>query len=191
MKVMLKLVSILICFGTANCFAIQTPTNALQVQYQKRLELQQKDNSSFTLNLSSVSQIPETTYRYLEEVFSSFSGKLTFNTSIIDSTFDENSYFQLISVPLVSPNNEGLQMELFGNLSDPSKQYLSNLSTDHALYDYIANTEQIDFQDSSLSLGAGISFNASETSKIKIVISNHKMPGYGDSQALLGFETRF
>ena len=82
-------------------------------------------------------------------------------------------------------------MELFGNFSDLSKQYLSNLSADHALHDYITNTEQLDIHDSSLSLGAGISFNTSQSSKIKFIISNREMPGYGDSKALIGFEKRF
>lgn len=187
----LKLSTFIIFFITASCFAAQAPSNALQIQYQKTVELERQNNQSSTFELHSVSQIPEVTYRYLENIFASFYNKLSFNTAIADSTFDDNLHSELISVPLIATNKQGLQMEVFGNFSDLSKQYLSNLSADHPLHAYIANSEQIDFYNSNLSLGAGISFNTSQASKIKFIISNNEMPGYGNSKALLGFETQF
>ena len=132
---MLKLITFIIFFITANCFAVQTPSNALQVQYQKRVELENNDSHDFKFDLRSVSQIPEATYRYLDDIFASFYNKLTFNTPITDSTFNDNSHYELISVPLIATNEQGLQMEVFGNFSNLSTQYLSNLSADHALYD--------------------------------------------------------
>ena len=186
---MLKLSTFIVFFITANCFAVQSPSNELQDQ--KRVELEYKDDQSFTSELRSVALIPEVTYRYLEDVFSSFYNKLTFNTSITDSTFEDSLNSELIAVPLIATNEQGLQMELFGNFTDPSRQYLSNISADNALHDYIANSEQFDIYESDVSLGAGVSFNTGQSSKIKFIISNNKMPGYGNSTALLGFETRF
>lgn len=188
---MLKLIPFIIIFIAGNCFAVQTPSNALQVQYQKTVELENNNSRDFNFELRSVSQIPKTTFRYLDNIFSSFYKKLTFNTSIIESTFDDTSLCELFSVPLIAPNEQGLQMEVFANFSDLSKQYLSNLSADHALHDYIAHSEQVDFQNSNVSLGAGFSLNTSQFSKIKFIISNNEMPGYGNSKILLGFERSF
>lgn len=179
---MLKLTAFIVFFITANCFAAQSPSNVFQ---------EQKDDQSFTSDLRSVAQIPEATYRRLEGIFSSFYKKLSFNTSITDSTFEDNLNSELIALPLIATNEQGLQMELFGNFTDPSRQYLSNVSADNALHDYIAHSEQIDIYESDLSLGAGISFNTGQSSKIKFIISNNEMPGYGNSTALLGIETRF
>lgn len=182
MKNMLKLSTFIVFFITANCFAAQSPFNAFQAQ---------KERQSFASDLRSVAQIPEVTYHRLEGIFSSFYNKLTFNTSITDSTFEDNLNSELIAIPLIATNKQGLQMELFGNFTDPSRQYLSNMSANNALYDYIAHSERIDIYESDLSVGAGVSFNTGQTSKIKFIISNNEMPGYGNSTALLGIETRF
>lgn len=186
---MIKLLAFMLFFISMKCFALQTPSNTLQIQYQKSIKLENtnKNNSKF----SSVSQIPEMTYRYLDGVFSSFYKNLTFNTPMIDSTFKDNLQDKLFSIPLISANKKGIQLEMFGKFSDLSKQYLSNLSDDHALYNYIHHSEQINVEESQLLLGAGISFNTSPSSIIKIIISNHEMPGYGNSKALLGFEKKF
>ena len=189
MRIMLKLSTFIVFFSTVNCFAVQSPSNELQDQ--KRVGLEYKDEQSLASELRSVTQIPEATYRHLEDVFSSFYKKLTFNTSITDSTFEDNLNSELIAVPLIATNEQGLQMELFGNFTDPSRQYLSNISADNALHDYIAHSELSDIYESDLSLGAGISINTGQSSKIKFIISNHEMPGYGNSTALLGIETRF
>ena len=191
METILKLLTFIIFFFTAHCFAAQAPANALQIQSQKKVESEFQDEPSFLSDLHLVSQLPETTYRYLENIFASFYKKLSFSTVIVDSTFEDNLNSELISVPLIATNKQGVHIELFGNFSDPARQYLSNLSADHALHDYIANSEQIDFSNSTLSLGAGISFNTGQSSKIKIIISNNEMPGYGNSTTLVGFETRF
>ncbi|MCW8996650.1 MAG: hypothetical protein OQK77_12620 [Psychromonas sp.] len=192
MKILLKLnFFIIFFFLTVNCYAVQTSPDLLQIKYQKNSEIEPQNNRDARSEFHSVYQIPEVTYRYLENVFASFYNTLSFNTSITDSTLNETLDSQLISVPLIATNKQGLQMEVFGNFSDLSTQYLSNLSSDHALHDYIANSEQFDIYDSNLSLGAGISFSTGQSSKIKLIISNEKIPGYGNSNALFGFETRF
>lgn len=192
MNIKVKLGTFLVFFITTSCFAAPSlSSRTMLVQDQKRAQLQSNKKQAYNAGLTSAAQIPEVTYRYLENVFSSFYKKLSFNTAIADSTFKNNLNSELISVPLIATNKQGLQMELFGNFSDPARQYLSNLSADNALHDYIANSEQIDFYHSDLSLGAGISFNTGQSSKIKVIISNSEMPGYGHSKALLGFETRF
>ncbi len=192
MNIKLKSGAFLVFFITTNCFAVPSlSSNPIPVQDSKRAQLQNKKQQAYNPGLTSAGRIPEVTYRYLENVFSSFYKKLTFNTAITDSTFKDSLNSELISVPLIATNKQGLQMELFGNFSNPDRQYLTNLSADHALHDYIANSEQIDFYNSDLSIGAGISFNAGQSSKIKVIISNNEMPGYGHSKALLGFETRF
>ncbi len=189
---MRKLGAFLVFFIATDCFAVPSlSSSTITAQDKKRAQLQSQKQQAYNARLTSAGQIPEVTYRYLENVFSSFYKKLTFNTAIADSTFKNNLNSELISVPLIATNKQGLQMELFGNFSDPTRQYLTNLSADHALHDYIANSEQIDFYNSDLSLGAGISFNTGQSSKIKVIISNNEMPGYGSSKALLGFETRF
>jgi hypothetical protein len=164
----------------------EIPSNSLQVEYIK--SHQQKWD---ILNLNAIYQIPSTTYQYLDDVFTSFYNTITFKTTIADSTFKNNAHYELVSIPLIAENTEGVHIELFGNFSDPSTQILSNFSTDQALYQYYSNTELLDIYDRSLSVGAGISFNASKETTIKVIISNKNMPGYGSSNALLGFETSF
>lgn len=164
----------------------EVPSNSLQVEYKKVNE-----QSSDLLSLNTVYQIPSTTYKYLDEVFTSFYNTITFKTSITDSTFKNNAHYELVAIPLIAENQQGVNIELFGNFSDSSTQRFSNFSADQALYHYYSNTELLDIYESSLSIGAGISFKASEATKIKVIISNSNMPGYGSSNALLGFETSF
>ena len=188
---MLKKLSFLLFFSSSFCLAEQVPSNTLQAQYQKSIKQQSEKTNTFSIDMDMVYQLPEKTYQYLDGIFSSFYRKLTFKTSITDSTFDKNAHYELFSVPLIADNPQGLQLELFGNFSNPSTQYLSNLSADHAQYDYLANFEQVDLYKQRLALGAGISFKTSQSSKIKIIISDGNMPGYGGSNALFGFEKKF
>ncbi|MFT6905869.1 MAG: hypothetical protein ACJAS1_002532 [Oleiphilaceae bacterium] len=186
---MLKVAAFLLYFITACCTASQFPSNALQVEYKRSVE--QRDINRFSLDFDSVYQIPAATYQYLDAIFTSFYHKLTLTAPITDSTFTDNLHYELFSVPLIAPSEQGMQLEMYANFSDPSTQYLSNLSRDHALYDYIGSLERFDLYNSKLSIGVGMSFNSGQSSKIKFIISNGKMPGYGGSTALLGFETRF
>ncbi|WP_028862593.1 hypothetical protein [Psychromonas aquimarina] len=187
---MLRSIIILAAFASCSCFAVNVPSNLLQVQYQKSVK-QQAEPDEF--NFSSVSQIPEATYNYLNGIFTSFSQVFSLNTPITNSTFEDNSYYELISVPLIAPNNDNIQLEFFSNFSNPSTAYLSNLSSDHAMSDYMSNTQHNSFYGSEVDVGfgAGLSFNTSPSSKIKIIISNEEIPGYGDSKALIGFESKF
>jgi hypothetical protein len=182
----IKPIIILASFLSTVCFAEKTPTNSLQVQYQESIK---PNSTAFYLN--PVVQIPETTYLFLNSVFSSFYKKLSFNTSIANSIFKKNAYYQVIAIPIIPTNTEGVQLEFFGNFSTPASQYLSNFSADHLLYNYRSNSETFDLYRSDLALGAGISFKTDSNSKIKIVISNNEIPGYGTSKALVGFETKF
>ncbi|MFT6924890.1 MAG: hypothetical protein ACJAZP_000460 [Psychromonas sp.] len=186
---MIKPIIILASFLSTGCFADMVPTNALQMQYQQNFKQTKQNPSEFYLN--PVFQIPEATYKYLDSVFSSFYQRLSFNTSIANSTFKKNAYSQLVAIPIIPTNEDGFQLEFFGNFSNPSSQYLSNLSADHLLYNYRNNSEVFDIYNSDLALGAGISFNTGSDSKIKIVFSNNEIPGYGTSKALVGFESRF
>jgi hypothetical protein len=185
----IKAIMILASLLSTYCFAEKIPSNSLQVQYQKSIK-QIKQKSTLLL-LAPVYQIPEQTYQYLDAAFSSFYQKLSFNTSIANSTFKKNTYYHLIAIPIIPTNKDGFQLEIFGNFSDPFSQYLSNFSEDHLLYDYQSNTGEFDIYHSNLALGAGISFNTSSSSRIKIVISNNDIPGYGMSKTLIGFETKF
>jgi len=166
--------------------AEEVPSNSLQVEYQN-----QELASTEQFTMDDLYHIPVATYQYLDDIFTSFYNKVTFKTTITDNTFENSAHYELISIPLIAENKQGFQVELFGNFSNASTQQFSNLSSDQALHSYYSNTEQLDFDDSSLSLGAGFSFNTSEKSKIKVIISNNEMPGYGSSNALLGFQTKF
>lgn len=183
---MIKSIIILASFLSTVCFAENMQTNSLQVPYQQSIKL---NSTAFYLN--PVFQIPEATYLYLDAVFTSFYQQLSFDTSIANSTFKKNAYSQVVAIPIIPTNAEGFQMELFGNFSNPDSQYLSNFSADHLLYNYRSSSENFDLYNSVLALGAGISFNTSSNSKIKIVISNNDIPGYGTSKTLVGFESQF
>jgi len=165
------------------------PSNGLQVEYQKNS--QQEIQTTASLNIDTIYHIPVATYHYLDNVFTSFYNKVIFNTDIKNSTFQDSTHYELVSIPFIAENEEGLQIELFGNFFDPSMQRLSNISADQALYNYYSSTEQWDLYDCSFSIGAGVSFNTGEQSKIKVLISSSEMPGYGTSNALLGFESKF
>ncbi|PKG39327.1 hypothetical protein [Psychromonas sp. Urea-02u-13] len=171
------------------CFAAEVPSNSLQVEYKKKGQQQITDIS--LLSLDAVYQIPAKTYSYLDDVFTSFYHTITFNTAIADSTFETSSHYELVSIPLIAENSQGLKIELFGNFSDPSTRLLSNLSEDQALSGHYSNTQFLNVYSSEFSLGAGISFSTGDNSKIKVIISDSDMPGYGNSNALLGFETSF
>jgi hypothetical protein len=176
-------------FSSSFCFATETLSNSLQVEFKQYSE--QDEDETNILSLDSVYQIPVKTYDYFDEVLTSFYNNITFNTAVTKSTFKNSSHYELIAIPLISENNQGVQIELFGNFSNPTSNRLSNCSEDQALSNYYSNTEQFDIKQSDLSVGAGISFNTSKDIKIKVIISNNDMPGYGNSNALFGFETSF
>jgi hypothetical protein len=182
----IKPIIILASLLSTYCFAEKNPMNLLQVQYQESIK---KNSTEFYLN--PVFQIPEATYLYLDSVFTSFYQKMTFNASIAKSTFKKNAYYQVIAIPIIPTNTGRFQLEFFGHLSNPASQHLSDFSADHLLYNYRSNSQALDLYRSDLALGAGISFNTGSNSKIKIVISNNEIPGYGTSKALVGFESQF
>lgn len=174
------------------CNAEEATSNSLQVEFQKpALTPQQTPAPPKQLSIGKIYHIPIVTYRYLDKVFNNFYDKAPYKTSIANSTFKSSDHYELVSIPLIAQNKEGVQIELFGHFADPSTQSLSNISIDQALYNYYSSTEQLDLFNSSLSIGAGISFNTSEYGKLKFIISNIEIPGYGTSNALVGFETRF
>jgi hypothetical protein len=166
----------------------EVPSNSLQVEYQKQ---GQKITETSLISLDTVYQIPSKTYQYLDEIFTSFYHQITFNTTIADSTFKSSAHYELISIPIVAENKHGLKIEFFGNFSEPTSRGLSNLSNDQALSNHYSNTQFLNIYDSELSIGAGISFKSGQNSKIKVIITNNEIPGYGNSNALLGFETKF
>lgn len=185
----IKIVTIIALFPITFCVAEQQPSNRLEVESKKNSD--QETISPQVLNLNTTYNIPIATYQYLNTVFTSFYNKVTYNTDITDSTFKNSALYELVSIPLISKNKHGFNVELFGNFSDPSTLLLTNVSMDQALYNYYARTELLDIYNSTLSLGAGISLNTGKNSKIKVLISSNNMPGYGSSNALLGFEARF
>jgi len=166
------------------CLANDAPSNVLAVEYQESADTTQ-------FNIDELYHIPVATYQYLDEVFTSFYNKITFKTTIADNTFINSAHYDLIAIPLIAENKRGFQVELFGNFTDPETQQLSNVSTDQALYSYYSNTQRLDINNSTFSLGAGFSFNTSSDGQIKVIISNNEVPGYGSSNALIGFQTRF
>jgi len=166
--------------------AEEVPSNSLQVEYQN-----QELASTAQFTMDDLYHIPVATYQYLDDIFTSFYNKVTFKTTIADNTFKNSAHYELVSIPLIAENKQGIQIELFGNFSDPLTQQLSNVSTDQALHSYYSNTALLNINESSFSMGAGVSFNTSDESKIKLIISNNEMPGYGSSNALLGFQTKF
>jgi len=186
---MIKPIIILASFLSTCCFAEQITINPLQLQYQKNIKVQKPNPTAFYLK--PVLKIPEATYQYLDSAFTTFYQKLSFNSSIAKSTYKKNAYYQVIAIPIIPANVGGFQLEFIGHFSDPDSHYLSNLSADHLLYNYRTNSEAFDLYKSVLAIGAGIGFNTSSSSKIKIVISNNDIPGYGTSRALVGFESQF
>lgn len=167
----------------------EIPRNGLQVEYKKNIE--QETPNSERLSFKTIYQIPSNTYHYLDELFSSFYNTITFNNKITDNIFKTSAHYELVSIPLISENQKGLQFEVFGNFSNPETQHFSNISADQALSTYYSNTEGLNIYNSQLSVGAGISFYTVGGDKIRIIVSNNKIPGYGSSTALLAFETKF
>lgn len=184
-KTTVTLCALMTLFYSNHGAAVESPSNSLQVEYQN------SEASHTGINMDTLYHIPTATYHYLDTVFTSFYNKLTFKTNIANSTFENSAHHELLAIPLIAENKQGLQLELFGHFSDPSTQNLSNISQDQALYHYFSSTEYFDFYESNFSIGAGISFNTGKNSKVKVLISNKQMPGYGTSNALLGFETSF
>lgn len=188
MKHAIKIIFSAMLFSSTSCFAVQPSTDVFKSDYQQSFKVSPLDSG---FQLDAITKIPKATYNYLENIFSSFYTNMTFNTEIANSTFKDGLQSDVFSLPLIANNSRGIRLELFGNFSDLSKQYLSNLSTDHALYESMVNTQQTDILNDDLSLGAGVSFNTGKSSKIKIIMSNNDMPGYGSSRTLVGFETSF
>ncbi len=191
---MLKKLCLFSAIITAPCVADQKPKMFLDKSHSKITKTssgKQWFSNVPTISLNGVYQIPENTYHFLSGVFSDFYQTVSLNTSVTDSTFDDNAHYQLIAVPLLTTNNNRFQFELFANFSDDNTQHLSNVSTDNFLYNYIASTESVDFDSSNFAVGAGFSVPTSSTSKIKVIFSNKEMPGYGDSTTLLSFESKF
>lgn len=169
------------------CYAQETTKNQLQLDYQESLN---KVNFSQT-PFSSVYYISEATYHYLDSAFNNFYQRLSFDTSIKNSTFKKSNQYEIISIPFIANNSQFIQFEVFGKLSDPKNDNIRDMTRDNVLYEYTENSEVLDVYNSELALGAGISFQTSPFSKIKVLISKKNLPGYGTSQALIGFESSF
>jgi hypothetical protein len=134
-------------------------------------------------------QIPSATYNYLDGVFSKFYKSVRFNTDITDNTFENSQYYEMVAIPLVAENSLGLQFEVFGKFSNSSNEYLSNLPNEMIFYNYQPN--EISFEESDLNLGVGFSFRTSPATKVKVILSDGELPGYGSSKAIIGFESIF
>lgn len=192
MRIVSFIYSPILFFGIVNSLYAHASTELSTNEFQSNPVLKSQYYVDSDIHSNSVKQLPEATYQYLENAFSTFYKKITFNTSIINDTFNDNLNAELISIPLIAQNSNGVQFEVFGNFSDLSKQYLDNLPLDHALHDYLVNSKQSNvFLDGDLSLGAGFSVRTSESSKLKLIYSNSDIPGYGNSSTLLGFESEF
>ena len=197
MRKPLSLILLGVCISTPT---IVNANNQLQIDYQQSIDEDQlqidyqksiDEDHLLSAPLRSVYQISERTYQYLDTAFSCFYQKLSFDTGIKNNTFNKSAHYEMLSVPLLSTNNNLIQLEVFGKLSDPNTFYLTNMSSDHTLYNYTANSQVLDIYSSDIGLGAGISFQTSDISKLKIIISDESLPGYGTSQALIGFESKF
>ena len=178
---------ILLSSFIAPSFAKDLSRNQLQIDYQNSLNNVDFFDSPFI----SVYQIPEATYQYLNSAFSQFYRTVTFTTSIKDSTFAKSNQYEIISIPFIAANSNAVQFEVFGKLSDPDYNVRSEMTKNNVLYQYNENSDVLDIYNSTLSLGAGISYRTSPLSKIKVLFSNQNLPGYGNSQALIGFESQF
>ena len=149
-----------------------------------------QENHDF-FSISTFYYIPDQTYQYLSDVFLGFHKQLSFSTSIKNSTFQQSNYNEVVSLPLIADNKYGLHFEIFGNLSDPDTSYLSNLPNGHSIYNYYTDTGTFELGSSEIALGAGFSIHTSQNTKLKIIVSDGDLPGYGSSNTLIGFETIF
>ncbi|WP_354625794.1 hypothetical protein [Psychromonas sp. MME2] len=143
-------------FASACCLAQESPSNTLQVEYQQQVQV----GSSSYFDIESISQVPQATYQYLNQVFKSFYRSFNFTTSITDSTFVDNAHYQIFSLPIMPLDSDCFEVEVFGNFYDPAKQDLANLNADQAMYDYVSNSEEMNIYESNLAFGAGFSFKA-------------------------------
>jgi len=168
-------------------FAKELPKNQLQIDYQASLS----GIDFLDYPFLTVYQIPEATYQYLNSAFSRFYRTVTFNTSIKDSTFIKSNQYEIISIPFIAANSQYFQFEIFGKLTDAEYSIRSEMTKNNVLYQYNENSDVLDVYNSTLALGAGFSFRTSPFSKIKVLLSNESLPGYGNSQALIGFESQF
>ncbi len=178
---------ILLSSSFVSSFAKDLPKNQLQIDYQNSLN----GIDFFDYPFLTVYQIPEATYQYLNSAFSRFYRTVSFNTSIKDSTFVKSNQYEIISIPFIEANSHYFQFELFGKLSDSEYNVRSEMTKNNVLYQYNENSEVLDIYNSTLALGAGISFQTTPFSKVKVLFSNENLPGYGNSQALIGFESQF
>lgn len=147
--------------------------------------------NNYFFSITTVYSIPDQTYQYLSDVFNDFHKKISFNTSIKNSTFQKSNYNEIVSLPLIADNKYGMHFEIFGNLADPNTSYLSNLPSNIGLYNYYTDTGTFELKNSELALGAGFSIHTSPNTKLKLIISDGDLPGYGSSNALFGIETIF
>ena len=180
-------VFILLSSLMTSSFAKDSPKNQLQIDYQNSLT----GIDFFDYPFLTVYQIPEATYHYLNSAFSRFYRTVTFNTSIKDSTFAKSNQYEIISIPFVAANSKYFQFEVFGKLTDSEYSIRSEMTKNNVLYQYNENSDVLDVYNSTIALGAGFSFHTSPFSKVKVLFSNESLPGYGNSQALIGFESEF
>lgn len=184
---MFKKYFILLCFASSCTFAQQTPSNQLQVEYQRTISTTSTDY----FGMQTIAQIPSATYQYLNHVFNTFYRRINLNTDITDSTFVANSHYELIALPLFMQEEYGVGVEIFGNFYDPFTQNLSNMSSDQAMSNYFSHSEQLNLYESEFALGAGFSYKSTSSSQFKVVFSNYNIPGHGGSTALFGYEKKF
>lgn len=183
-----KLGYIFLLSVSGSCFAAKIPVKAQKIDYTKNT---QADLDGYQQDLPYLYLIPKKTYQYLDQAFSSFYKKLSYESTICETTLEQNVHHDIVAIPLIPANKEGLQFEVFGNFAAPSSQFLSNLSDDHVYSNFLANSTEFGSTTQDVTFGAGLSFNTGSSSKIKVIVSNEDIPGHGTSSALFAFETEF
>ena len=96
-------------FSATPCFAVQPSPDIFKSEYQESLKVPTQEPK---FEASAVTKIPQATYNYLENVFSSFYSKVSFNTEITNSTFKDGLQSDVFSLPLIANNSRGIRLEL-------------------------------------------------------------------------------
>jgi len=126
----------------------------------------------------------------LNRAFSSLYEKTDVLPSVSRSYFHESSLYNLYALPLtLTPSNNGLQFEVFGQFYDQRYQPLCNMSRNAVLYPYMEKRQNYEHTD--LALGFGLGLEMSKDVSIKTLFSTGTIPGYGTANLAIGFEVAY
>ncbi|WP_432452961.1 MULTISPECIES: hypothetical protein [unclassified Agarivorans] len=140
---------------------------------------------------SSLLRLSAEQFALLGHLFEQAYQKTDFSPTLTNSYFAESDLYELVAIPVVQTPFNSFRLELFSHIYDPKYSVYTQLHKD-SIYHGLGRRQLAYLADKSeFAVGLGFVAPLSEYLSLKTIISNHDIPGYGDSKFSLGFEFKY